>query len=44
MDIEILADKWEKEQKIINELYAKLVENGEEFRIFNPNVNDELPF
>ena len=44
MDIEILADKWEKEKKIIDKLYAELVENGEELRIFNPNVNDELPF
>ncbi len=44
MDIEIRADRWEEEQELLDLIYTEMVENGEEFRIFNEEIEDELPF
>jgi hypothetical protein len=44
MDIEIKADRWEEENEILELIYTEMVENGEEFRIFIPQENDDLPF
>ena len=44
MDIEILADQWEEHQQILKEIIAKLLEDGEEVRIFNEETEDKLPF
>ena len=43
-DIEILADRWEEEQAVLDLIYTEMVENGEEFRIFTGQENDDLPF
>jgi len=43
-DIEILADRWEEEQAVLDLIYTEMVENGEEFRIFTPQENNNLPF
>jgi len=44
MDIEIKADRWEEENEILELIYTEMVENGEEFRIFISQENDDLPF
>ena len=44
MDIEIKADRWEVEQELLELIYTEMVENGEEFRIFTGQENDDLPF
>ena len=44
VDIEIQADRWEEENKIMELIYTEMLENGEEFRIFTEQENDELPF
>jgi hypothetical protein len=44
MDIEIKADRWEEENEILELIYTEMVENGEEFRIFTEQENDDLPF
>ena len=44
VDIEVQADRYEEEQKILELIYTEMVENGEEFRIFIPQENDDLPF
>lgn len=50
-DIEIEADKWEEIRELVEQLNEEQLnemmdelENAEEFRIFTPNDNDELPF
>lgn len=50
-DIEIEADKWEEIRELVEQLNEEQLdsmmdelENGEKFRIFTPNDNDELPF
>lgn len=44
MDIEIKADRWEEEQTLLDLIFTEMVENGEEFHIFDEEVEDELPF
>ena len=44
LDIEVLADRYEEEQKILQELAQEDFENGETVRIFIPQENDDLPF
>ena len=44
MDIEIKADRWEVEQELLELIYTEMVENGEKFRIFTEQENDNLPF
>lgn len=44
MDIEIKGDRWEEEQVLLDLIYNEMVENGEEFHIFTPQENDDLPF
>ena len=44
IDIEILADRYEEEQKILQELAQEDFENWEIIRIFPPQENDDLPF
>jgi hypothetical protein len=39
-DIEILGDRFEEEQEILNEIFKELVEDGEEF-LFNPNSKNK---
>jgi hypothetical protein len=43
-DIELQGDRWEEEQKIIQQLFDELVEDGIELRIFNEETKDGLPF
>jgi hypothetical protein len=42
--IEIKGDRWEVEQELLELIYTEMVENGEEFRIFTKQENDDLPF
>ena len=44
MDIEIKGDRWGVEQELLELIYTEMVENGEEFRIFTGQENDDLPF
>jgi hypothetical protein len=44
MDIEIKGDRWEVEQELLELIYTEMVENGEKFRIFTEQENDNLPF
>ena len=44
LDIEVQADRYEEEQKILQELAQEDFENGEFVRIFTPQENNNLPF
>jgi hypothetical protein len=43
-DIEVLADRHEEQQKILQQITIELLENGEEVCIFSEETEDELPF
>ena len=44
LDIEVQADRYEEEQKILQEIAKEDFENWEIVRIFTPQENDDLPF